>query len=386
MTPFAAVAALVLGLCAVLGASPAGANPAEPGDPIGSVTSVKAVTGGLLFTGWAADPDALTTNVTVGAIVDGYTSAVTAQTSIANATVTTKYHTGPTPGFTLTVPIATGSHTACLVVRNIGGGLPTLLKCVATPLGTTLTSAQLAKHSPRGAYTSATASSTSLRVTGWATDPDYIIRKATVVVYVDGTSARTVHTTSYPAPRPSGAGSSSLFDVTVSVAGGAHIACIWVVNIGFGSNSSLGCKAVDTRGPAGTGTLTTPALNTAALAQAKRHIGQAYVWGAAGPTTFDCSGLVVYSYAHPYPSTSATPMTNIPHQSELQFNKARLIPASRALPGDLVFYFDNEGDVYHVGIYISPGKTVAAIDEAEGVNYQTIWDPSSAVYGSLTHT
>jgi hypothetical protein len=42
--------------------------------------------------------------------------------------------------------------------------------------------------------------------------------------------------------------------------------------------------------------------------------------------------------------------------------------------------------VYHVGIYLSPGKTVAAIDEAEGVNYQTIWDASTATYGSFTHS
>jgi cell wall-associated NlpC family hydrolase len=56
------------------------------------------------------------------------------------------------------------------------------------------------------------------------------------------------------------------------------------------------------------------------------------------------------------------------------------------VPGDLVFYHDTEGDVYHVGIYLSPGMTVAAIDTAEGVNYQKIWDPSSATYGSFTHT
>jgi len=75
----------------------------------------------------------------------------------------------------------------------------------------------------------------------------------------------------------------------------------------------------------------------------------------------------------------------LPRTSEQQFAAARLIPASRAVPGDLVFTYDSEGDVYHVGIYISPGKAFAAIDEAEGVNYQTIWDPKSTAYGSFTH-
>jgi cell wall-associated NlpC family hydrolase len=75
-----------------------------------------------------------------------------------------------------------------------------------------------------------------------------------------------------------------------------------------------------------------------------------------------------------------------PRVSEAQALAARLIPASRAVPGDLVFYHDSVGDVFHVGIYLSPGKTVAAIDESQGVNYQTIYDPSSATYGSFTHT
>jgi cell wall-associated NlpC family hydrolase len=203
------------------------------------------------------------------------------------------------------------------------------------------------------------------------------------VLYVDGSPARTFSTTTYPAPRPAGAGAYSLYDVTVPVSSGAHVACIWVVNIGFGQNVYEGCKTVDTRGPAGTSTLTTPALNTAVVAQAKLHIGQQYVFGAAGPTTFDCSGLVMYSYAHPY---HYSPAYTTPRVSEDQFRAARLIPASRALPGDLVFTFDSEGDVYHVGIFYSAGKTIAAIDEAQGVNYQTIFDPSHTAYGSFTHT
>ena len=88
---------------------------------------------------------------------------------------------------------------------------------------------------------------------------------------------------------------------------------------------------------------------------AKNHIGKPYVWAAAGPNTFDCSGLVVFSYA----KAGITGLTTSP---QVQFNAARLIPASRAVPGDLVFYHDSDGSVYHVGIYLAPGDTVAAID------------------------
>jgi cell wall-associated NlpC family hydrolase len=218
-----------------------------------------------------------------------------------------------------------------------------------------------------------------MRVAGYATDPDWVTRKLVVVLYVNGVSAKTAYSVTYPAPRPAGAGGLSKFDITVPVTAGAHLGCVWVVNIGIGNgNTSLGCRSGDTRGAASTAALTTPALNTKVVAEAKTHLGQPYVWGAAGPRSFDCSGLVKYSYGKFGYTT--------PRISEDQFLAARLIPASRALPGDLVFYHDGVGDVYHVGIYLSPGKTVAAVDESVGVAYQTIWDPSSATYGSFTHS
>jgi cell wall-associated NlpC family hydrolase len=365
---------------ATLGAAavPASAAPPGPHDPFGSVTSVTAVTGGLRFNGWAVDPDARTANATVVVVVDGRVNAATASTSVANASVTSKYHTGPTPGFSVTTPIATGAHTACLVAQNSGAGLNTILKCATTPLTTRLTATQLAAHNPKGAITSATANATSIRVRGWASDPDFVSRRATVVLYVDGRSAATVISSSYPAPRPAAAGYLSAYDITVPVSTGMHLGCIWIVNVGLGSNAFQGCKALDTRGAAGTGTVTVPTRNKQVLAEAKTHIGQRYVWGATGPSTFDCSGLVLYSYK----KYGYVP----PRVSEDQAVKARLIPASRAVPGDLVFTHDSVGDVYHVGLYVSPGKALAAIDENSGVNYQSIWDPSATTYGSFTHS
>ena len=375
----ATLAAVLVCAAATALSAPAGANPPGPHDTLGAVSTVRSTTAGLVVTGWATDPDSLTANHTVMAVLDGVHGIATTVTNVANATVQTKYKTGPTPGFSFTFAVPTGSHTVCIVAMNTGAGLSSVLKCVPLPLGTVLTTAQIATHSPAGAYQSATATATSLHVTGWSDDPDYLNRAAVVVLYVDGNPAATVVTTVWPTgvTPPTGAGARSKYDITVPVTTGAHVGCIWVVNIGLGSNRFLGCKTVDTRGPAGTGTVTTPAMNTKVVSIALQHKGAAYVWGAAGPTTFDCSGLVMFSYSK---AGKALPRT-----SEQQFAAARLIPASRAVPGDLVFTYDSEGDVYHVGIYISPGKAFAAIDEAEGVNYQTIWDPKSTAYGSFTH-
>lgn len=377
-----AVLASLAGVAAAAGlvtaAPSAVADNVMPDDPIGAVWSVTAVTNGIAFSGWAADPDALTTNDVVAGYVDGHPVGATTPTSIARPRVAKAHHTGPTPGFALTVPVGDGRHTVCLVARGIGAGMDAVLDCVATPLGRTLSSAQLATHSPHGAITVARAVNNRIRVRGWATDPDEIGRRSVVVLYVDGAPAETLDTTRFTDTRPDGAGPRSAFLAVKRTTSGAHTACVWVVNVGFGSNAFLGCAAVDTRGRAGTGPVTTPALNKAVVAEARKHIGQPYVWGAEGPKSFDCSGLVMYSYGKNGFTT--------PRVSQDQFHAARVIPASRLVPGDLVFYHDSEGSVYHVGIYTRPGMSIAAIDEAEGVNHQSVDETSWSVsFGSFTH-
>lgn len=375
-----ACAGLLIGaLCAVTAvalAPAAAANPPGPHDPVGTLSkTVTKVPGGIAVHGWAADPDDMSANVRVAAIVDGNTVAARGVTALPSKAIANKHGTGPTPVFQLTVPVAKGNHTVCIVARNVGQGVNSILKCVATPLGSYV---DAGAHSPVGAFSLATASSGTAHFGGWATDPDYTARRSTVVLYIDNHPAATVTSAGSTAARPKGAGKNSAWTATVAVSSGAHLGCVWVVNVGFGSNSFLGCEAVDTRGAAGSGALTQPAANKTIVKWAKKQIGKPYVWGASGPKSFDCSGLVDYAYAKAGMS--------LYHQSEVQFAGARLIPASRAVPGDLVFYHDTEGDVYHVGIYLSPGKTVAAIDESQGVDYQTIWDPSSTTYGSFTHT
>jgi cell wall-associated NlpC family hydrolase len=369
--------ALVVALAATMHS--AAANPPGPDDPIGKLGHITANTDGTAhLVGWAADPDT-TKNVTVLALIDGrIVSRV--PTSVARPVIARKNHTGATPGFAFDVAVpATGVHVLCAAVRDIGLGSPTVLGCVPTPLGTRLTSGQVAARSPRGVVSAARASSTAVTVSGWSADPDFKRAHLLAVLYLDGQSAQTVTTkVATPAQRAAGSGTYGAFAFSVPVTTGSHNACVWLVNQGLGANTALGCTPLDTRGAAGTAPVKTPAINTKALKEAKKHLGQKYVWGAEGPKTFDCSGLVMYSY-HKAGFTT-------PRIAQDQFTAARVIPASRAVPGDLVFYHDSVGAVYHVGIYVAPLDTVAAIDEAEGIAHQHIWDPSSATYGSFTHT
>lgn len=81
-----------------------------------------------------------------------------------------------------------------------------------------------------------------------------------------------------------------------------------------------------------------------ALRYAMTKIGDAYVWGAAGPSTFDCSGLVVWAYAQLGIS--------LPHYTGDLWNSGVHVPRSQLEPGDLVFFFP---DIGHVGIYVGNG-------------------------------
>ncbi len=86
-----------------------------------------------------------------------------------------------------------------------------------------------------------------------------------------------------------------------------------------------------------------------ALREALTKIGDPYVWGAAGPNSFDCSGLVVWAYAQIGIS--------LPHFTGDQWNSGVHVSRSQLQPGDLVFFF---ADIGHVGIYVGHGYMLDA--------------------------
>ena len=77
-----------------------------------------------------------------------------------------------------------------------------------------------------------------------------------------------------------------------------------------------------------------------ALRYAVKQIGDSYVWGAAGPIRWDCSGLTMRAYEQAG--------VRLPHSSRAQFNYGRSITRSNLQPGDLVFF---GSPISHVGIF-----------------------------------
>ena len=94
----------------------------------------------------------------------------------------------------------------------------------------------------------------------------------------------------------------------------------------------------------------------AAVDFAMAQVGEAYVYGAAGPDAWDCSGLTMMAWAQAGVS--------LPHSSSAQYSSGPHIAASDLQPGDLVFYYQ---PISHVGMYIGNGMIVNAENPSAGV-------------------
>ena len=99
----------------------------------------------------------------------------------------------------------------------------------------------------------------------------------------------------------------------------------------------------------------------AAFSAAQSKIGTPYVYGASGPSSFDCSGLTSWAYAQAGVS--------IPRTSEAQANYGAHLSQSQLQVGDLVFFY---GDLHHVGLYAGNGQVLHAPHTGAVVRYESI--------------
>jgi cell wall-associated NlpC family hydrolase len=92
-----------------------------------------------------------------------------------------------------------------------------------------------------------------------------------------------------------------------------------------------------------------------AVAFARSQLGKPYVWGASGPSSYDCSGLVMAAYRRAG--------VWLPRVSRAQWHAGPRVGLGSLAPGDLVFFAHNTGDpgsIHHVGMYVGGGAMVEA--------------------------
>ena len=146
----------------------------------------------------------------------------------------------------------------------------------------------------------------------------------------------------------------------------ADAAARTVVSTGGGSGSSGGTVRNPPPPTAGAG---------GAISQALSQVGAPYVWGAAGPSSYDCSGLVAWAYGRVGVS--------LPHYSGAMYAMTTRISASQLQPGDLVFW--GGGGSEHVAIYMGGNQLVHAFGAEHGVavtNLNGWWKPPTG-YGRI---
>ncbi|HSF25970.1 MAG TPA: C40 family peptidase, partial [Actinomycetes bacterium] len=137
-----------------------------------------------------------------------------------------------------------------------------------------------------------------------------------------------------------------------------------------GGSSTGGASAASTTASSGT-SYGTVAGAAAAISYAREQIGKPYVWAAAGPDTFDCSGLTMRAWQ--------AGGVSLPHYSVAQWDRVKTVDLDDLRAGDLVFFATsktNPATIYHVGLYIGGGQMIEAPYTGENVRISSIYRAS----------
>ncbi|MGW6394541.1 NlpC/P60 family protein [Streptomyces sp. NPDC055103] len=130
-----------------------------------------------------------------------------------------------------------------------------------------------------------------------------------------------------------------------------------------GTTSGTGGTATTTGGAGGStaaradrssggerGTVTAPNTRAAeAISFARAQLGKPYVWGATGPSAYDCSGLTQAAWR--------AAGVSLPRTTYTQINAGPRVSRSQLAPGDLIFFYSG---ISHVGLYIGGGQMIHA--------------------------
>ncbi|MDH2389487.1 NlpC/P60 family protein [Streptomyces sp. HNM0663] len=103
---------------------------------------------------------------------------------------------------------------------------------------------------------------------------------------------------------------------------------------------------------------------------ARAQLGKPYVWGASGPSSYDCSGLTQAAWR--------AAGVSLPRTTWDQVEVGKRVATEDLLPGDLVFFYD---DISHVGIYIGDGMMIHAPKPGTNVREESIY--YMPIYGSV---
>ena len=119
------------------------------------------------------------------------------------------------------------------------------------------------------------------------------------------------------------------------------------------------------------------------VAESKKYVGSPYVYGAVGPDTFDCSGLVYFV-------ARESIQKQLPRTAKALYNYCRIVPDKDKEIGDLLFFkTNNTAPITHVGIYIGNNQFISAISDGPNTGViisslkQDYWKPKYVACGQF---
>jgi cell wall-associated NlpC family hydrolase len=120
-----------------------------------------------------------------------------------------------------------------------------------------------------------------------------------------------------------------------------------------GGSSSSSSNLADSSAPSS-------GKGAAAVAVAKAQVGKPYVFGASGPSSYDCSGLTLAAWR--------AAGVQLDRTSQAQFHDGTPVSRDQLQPGDLVFFYDSSAPS-HVGIYVGNDTIIHAPHPGSSVEY-----------------
>lgn len=111
----------------------------------------------------------------------------------------------------------------------------------------------------------------------------------------------------------------------------------------------------------------------AAIEFARAQLGEPYVWAAAGPDAWDCSGLTMMAWA--------AGGISLPHYSAAQYQLTKHITAADLQPGDLVFWGTSPNTIHHVALYIGNNEIIQAPRTGDVVKVSPLFASAPDFFG-----
>lgn len=208
------------------------------GSPLGQIDRATSGIGKIAVSGWLIDPDT-TEPIMAHLYLDGrMVAGLGAHEERTDMGVYSSF--GGAHGFSAEIPATAGKHDLCVYGINVGSGSNTLINCQGIEVG----------GSPLGRIENMQPQFGAIGVWGWAYDPD-VVAPAMVHIYVDG-NMRGGFGANVPRSDldiiPAEYGNDHAFGASVPASPGTHQVCVYVINIGYGQNTNLGCIQVAVSG------------------------------------------------------------------------------------------------------------------------------------------